>query len=94
MARITRRRLLKISGAGAVAAQTGGLGEGIQEVVLHEERAVLRKEMVPVERVRLRTRRVQEDSTVRDEVHRERIEVEPDQQFASNRPDDPGNRRR
>jgi multiple sugar transport system substrate-binding protein len=25
MARITRRRLLKLSGAGAVAAQTGGL---------------------------------------------------------------------
>lgn len=73
---------------------SGSLSEGTQEVVLHEERAVLRKEMVPVERVRLRTRRVQEDSTVRDEVHRERIEVEPDQQFASNRPDDPGSRRR
>jgi uncharacterized protein (TIGR02271 family) len=72
---------------------SGSVGEGIQEVVLHEERAVLRKEMVPVERVRLRTRRVQEDSTVRDEVHRERIEVEPDQQFASNRPNDPGSKR-
>jgi len=69
---------------------SGSIGEGIQEVVLHEERAVLRKEMVPVERVRLRTRKVQEDSTVRDEVRRERIEIEPDQQFASNRPSDPG----
>jgi uncharacterized protein (TIGR02271 family) len=69
---------------------SGSIGEGVQEVVLHEERAVLRKEMVPVERVRLRTRRVEQDTTVKDQVRRERIEVEPDQQFASNRPNDPG----
>lgn len=64
------------------------LEEGVQEIVLHEERIVLRKELVPVERVRLLTRRVATDSTVRDEVRRERIEVEPDQQFAANRPGD------
>jgi len=68
---------------------SGTLGEGVQEIVLHEERIVLRKELVPVERVRLLTRRVATDSTVRDEVRRERIEVEPDQQFAANRPGDP-----
>jgi uncharacterized protein (TIGR02271 family) len=69
--------------------QVGGtLEEGVQEIVLHEERVVLRKELVPVERVRLRTRRVATDSTVRDEVRRERIEIEPDQQFAANRPGD------
>jgi uncharacterized protein (TIGR02271 family) len=61
---------------------TGSIAEGEQEVVLHEERAVLRKEIVPVERVRLRTRRVEEDQTVHDSLRRERIEIEPDQGFA------------
>jgi uncharacterized protein (TIGR02271 family) len=69
---------------------SGNISEGVQEIVLHEERAVLRKELVPVERVRLRTKQVQQDSTVRDEIRRERIEVEPDQQFASNRPGEAG----
>src|SRR5215469_1465955 len=36
---------------------SGNFGEGEQEIILHDERAVLRKEVVPVERVRLRTRR-------------------------------------
>jgi uncharacterized protein (TIGR02271 family) len=69
---------------------SGNITEGVQEIVLHEERAVLRKELVPVERVRLRTKQVQQDTTVRDEIRRERIEVEPDQQFASNRPGEAG----
>ena len=51
--------------------------EGEQEIILHEERAVLRKEVVPVERVRLTSRRVEEDKTIRDEIRRERIEIEP-----------------
>lgn len=58
---------------------SGNIAEGEQEIVLYEERAVLRKEIVPVERVRLRTKRVEEDTTVRDEVRRERIEIEPNQ---------------
>jgi pentapeptide MXKDX repeat protein len=62
---------------------TGNIQEGEQEIILHEERAVLRKEVVPVERVRLRARRVEEDTTVHDELRRERIEIEPDQAFAS-----------
>jgi uncharacterized protein (TIGR02271 family) len=64
---------------------SGNISEGEQEIILHEERAVLRKEIVPVERVRLRAKRVEEDSTVRDEVRRERIEIEPDQSFANSR---------
>ncbi len=36
----------------------------------------LRKEAVPVERVRLVTRRVAEDRTIRDEIRKERIELE------------------
>ncbi len=61
---------------------TGNIQEGEQEIILHEERAVLRKEIVPVERVRLRAKRIEEDSTVRDELRRERIEIEPDQSFS------------
>ncbi len=60
----------------------GVIEESEMEVILHEERAVLRKEAVPVERVRLVTKRVDEDRTVRDEIRRERIEIEPDQQLS------------
>jgi uncharacterized protein (TIGR02271 family) len=76
---------IPISGDESVS---GTLEEGVQEIILHEERVVLRKEMVPVERVRLRTKQIATDSTVRDEIRRERIEVEPDQQFMANRPGD------
>ena len=68
---------------------TGNIAEGEQEIILHEERAVLRKEIVPVERVRLRARRIEEDQTVHDSLRRERIEIEPDQAFAG-RPDTGG----
>jgi uncharacterized protein (TIGR02271 family) len=61
----------------------GSIEEGEQEIILHEERAVMHKETVPVERVRLVARRIEEDKTYRDEIRRERIEIEPDQQFAS-----------
>jgi uncharacterized protein (TIGR02271 family) len=64
---------------------TGSIQEGEQEIILHEERAVVRKETVPVERVRLRAKRVEEDSTVRDDLRRERIEIEPDQSFGKPR---------
>lgn len=69
---------------------SGNIAEGEQEIILHEERAVLRKEVVPVERVRLRARRVDEDTTVRDELRRERIEIEPDQAFAQAHQGDQG----
>ncbi len=76
----------------------GELAEGEQEIILHEERAVLRKEVVPVERVRLVARRVEEDKTIAGEVRRERIEIEPDQSSTdssstgSGRPDMGGSR--
>ncbi len=59
---------------------SGNISEDEQEIILYEERPVPRKEVVPVERIRLRTKRIEEDSVVRDEVRRERIEVEPDQE--------------
>jgi uncharacterized protein (TIGR02271 family) len=52
--------------------------DSAQELILHEERAVLKKEAVPVERVRLVTKKVQEDRTIHDELRKERIEVEAD----------------
>lgn len=74
--------------AGGEPVSGSNLEEGVQEIVLHEERVVLRKELVPVERVRLRTKQIATDSTVRDQIRRERIEVEPDQQFVANRQGD------
>ncbi len=62
--------------AGALdAAGTGGLPETI---VLHTERPVVGTEVVPVERVRLRTEWVQEQVQVRDQVRRERVDVDQD----------------
>jgi uncharacterized protein (TIGR02271 family) len=57
------------------AVGTGGLPETI---VLHTERPVVSTEVVPVERVRLHTEWVQEQRQVRDEVRRERIDVDQD----------------
>jgi stress response protein YsnF/sporulation protein YlmC with PRC-barrel domain len=52
--------------------------DSARELILHAERAVIKKEAVPVERVRLVAKKVQEDRTIRDELRKERIEVEPD----------------
>jgi stress response protein YsnF len=54
------------------------IGEDEREIILHEERPVISKETVPVERVRIRAERREEDQTVRSEVRKERIEVERD----------------
>ncbi|HXS66647.1 MAG TPA: YsnF/AvaK domain-containing protein [Streptosporangiaceae bacterium] len=51
------------------------LAEGEQEIILREARAIVTKESVPVERVRLAARKVEEDKTIRDELRRERIEI-------------------
>lgn len=64
--------------------RTHSFEEGEQEIILHEERAVLRKEVVPVERVRLTARRVDEDTTIKDEIRRERIEIEPERGIGGN----------
>lgn len=59
---------------------TGGdaatIGEEQVEIVLHEEIAVVEKEVVAAERVRLGTRTVTEDTTVSGQVRREEIELE------------------
>lgn len=54
----------------------GAIGEAERELVLYEERVVVTKEVVPVERVRLTKRRVTEDREVTGEVRKERIELD------------------
>ncbi|GHB33307.1 hypothetical protein GCM10010331_20390 [Streptomyces xanthochromogenes] len=49
------------------------IGEAETEVTLHAERPVVRKEAVPVERVRLETERVTEQKEVSDTVRKEEI---------------------
>ncbi|MFD0902105.1 DUF2382 domain-containing protein [Actinomadura sediminis] len=49
--------------------------EDDKEIVLYEERPVVTKQAVPVERVRVRTEQVQDEQTVRSELRKERVEV-------------------
>ena len=55
------------------------ISEEEHEVVLHEERPVVEKEAVPVERVRLDTETVTDEVTVSDDVRREELDTDIDQ---------------
>ena len=66
-----------ITDANLGAATSGPeLTESEHEVVLHEERPVVDKEVVPRERVRLDTETVTEERQVGEEVRKEQIEVD------------------
>jgi uncharacterized protein (TIGR02271 family) len=66
-----------ITDANLDAATSGpALTESEHEVVLHEERPVVDKEVVPRERVRLDTETVTEERQVGEEVRKEQIEVD------------------
>jgi uncharacterized protein (TIGR02271 family) len=52
------------------------ISEEEHEVVLHAERAVVQKEAVPVERVRLDTQTVTEQQQITEQVRKEEIEVD------------------
>ncbi|WP_344899125.1 PRC and DUF2382 domain-containing protein [Actinomadura meridiana] len=54
------------------------IAEDDREIILYEERPVISKETVPVERVRVRTEQVQDEQTIRGELRKERIEVTRD----------------
>ena len=54
------------------------ISEEEHEVVLHQERPVVAKEAVPVERVRLDTETVTDEVTVNEEVRKEQIETDLD----------------
>ena len=66
-----------ITEANREAAYSGpDISEDEHEVVLREERPVVEKEAVPVERVRLGTETVTEQETVGGEVRKEQIEID------------------
>ena len=68
-----------ITEANRGAAMSGPeISEAEHEVTLHEERLVVAKETVPVERVRLAKERVTGEETVTGEIRKERIETEGD----------------
>jgi uncharacterized protein (TIGR02271 family) len=46
------------------------------EVILHEERVIVTKETVPVERVRIVTETVADEVTIREKVHKEHFDGE------------------
>jgi len=60
------------------AMEGPAISEEEHEVVLTEERVVVTKETVPVERVKLATDTVTEDQVVSEEVRKEQIETEGD----------------
>ena len=65
-----------ITDANRSAAMDGAeMQEMEHEIVLHAERVVVRKEIVPIERIRLVPKRVESEQRVTEEVRRERIEL-------------------
>jgi len=60
----------------ATAMDGPAISEEEHEIVLHEERPVVAKETVPVERVRLATDTVTEQQAVTEVVRKEQIEVD------------------
>src|SRR5829696_636674 len=61
------------------AARSGpNISEEEHEVVLHEERPVVEKEAVPVERVRLGTETVTDRETVSEDIRKEQIDTDLD----------------
>jgi uncharacterized protein (TIGR02271 family) len=58
------------------ALQGPELSEAEHEVVLHEQRPVARKEVVPKERVRLGTEKVKDRRKVARKLRKERVELE------------------
>ena len=66
-----------ITDADRGAAMSGpALSDEEHEVTLHEERPVVEKETVPVERVRLNKDTVTDEVTVDEQVRKERIETD------------------
>jgi uncharacterized protein (TIGR02271 family) len=71
--RVEREPITQADGRGR-----GEIGEQDQEITLHAERAVVRKETVPMEKVRLHTDSVAGEETVSGEIRKEQIEVTDD----------------
>ena len=70
------------------AARSGpNISEEEHEVVLHQERPVVEKEAVPVERVRLGTETVTDQETVSEDVRKEQIDTDLDKGRTKRRSD-------
>jgi uncharacterized protein (TIGR02271 family) len=68
-----------ITDANIDSAESGpAISEEEHEVILHEERPVVEKEAVPVERVRLGTETVTDEATVSEEVRKEQVDTNVD----------------
>ncbi|WP_157876148.1 YsnF/AvaK domain-containing protein, partial [Streptacidiphilus griseoplanus] len=63
------------------------ISEAVEEVTLREERPVVRKRMVPVERVRLVVERVTHEEVVRTQLRREQVKVHDGAGVGSDRSD-------
>ncbi|MEU5994883.1 PRC and DUF2382 domain-containing protein [Spirillospora sp. NPDC047418] len=70
------------------------LAEDDHEIILYEERPVIAKETIPVERIHVRTEEVQDEQTVRGELRKERIEVTRDDDVRGERGTERGKRGR
>jgi len=68
--------LVDVGPAGADQPGTAATSALPEEIILHTERPVVTVEVVPVERVRLRTEVVQGQETVTEQVQREQIAVD------------------
>lgn len=75
-ARVTREPITEANYAKAVDGPE--ITEAVHEVTLHEERPVVQKETVPVERVRLDTEKVTEQVTVNETVRKEQFDLDVD----------------
>jgi uncharacterized protein (TIGR02271 family) len=72
--RLEREPITDVNRAQAMSGPD--LSEDEHEVTLHEERPVVEKETVPVERVRLEKDTVTDDVTVEEEVRKENIDTD------------------
>ncbi|KOG90974.1 PRC and DUF2382 domain-containing protein [Streptomyces varsoviensis] len=75
------------------AGRTANLSDGETEVVLHEEVPVVRKETVPVERVRMDTKKVSGQQEVRAQVRKEEVEYDDGLKSKHQEPGDTGRHR-
>lgn len=81
--RLEREPITDANADEAVSGQE--ISEQEHDVVLHEERPVVEKETVPVERVRLDTETVTDQETVTGDVRKERVDVDGDSPDAAPR---------
>ncbi|MET8539401.1 PRC and DUF2382 domain-containing protein [Kitasatospora sp. NPDC004799] len=66
---------LPVSDAERAALTEKDIVEAVEEVTLREERAVARKHLAPIERVRLIVERYTTEEVIREELRREHVEV-------------------